>query len=84
MWYNIFQVINMKDFKSFSNEVRKNKEYSLYIEARLRKELSDVPALALIGQNSVNKIIKTASHVSIDVCLSLMRAYHEWMQADEE
>lgn len=73
----------MSDFDGFVNKVKSSGEYQKAIEKRLWKELSSSSAMALVGQANARKIIGTVADVSMDVCLSMIRAYHEWVQQQE-
>jgi hypothetical protein len=73
----------MKDFSEFEQSIRGDTTNRNYIATRLHREIATIPAASMLGAVTVQKIISTVSDVSIDICLSMMKAYHVWLSENE-
>ena len=70
----------MKDFQAFEHKMTHDSVHKMNLERRLHRELASVPALSLMGRDSVNKLVHTISDISLDICLSTLKAYHQWRE----
>ena len=70
----------MKDFNSFVKKMEADTSYRDQIQQRLRAEIANIPAAALLGQKSVDKLVYTVADVGIEISFTVLRAYHQWSQ----